>query len=168
MINNNKKHALKNLVKNNTLIKKCKNELDVLYVLSQYNNNCKTLYKLKKQEYDKLLISQRRLNYENKIKNSDNKTKCMWGIYKEVTNNFKSDKMLEGDPVSIAKEYNEFLLKYTNNIKMNLGNNYENISYNDRSMFVYPVTEIEILTATKRLKNKESCGDDEISTNIIK
>lgn len=79
--------------------------------------------------------------------------------------------MFNGNPAAAAHNYNNFLLKTSKNIKAQ-GLNHEidtqNITLNDKSMFLYPTNSIEILTVAKKLKNKESCGDDEISTNIIK
>lgn len=42
------------------------------------------------------------------------------------------------------------------------------IQDNDRSMLLQPTTEEEISRIIQNLKNRYSCGDDEIPTKIIK
>lgn len=63
----------------------CKYRLDVLLVMSQHDHYYKEIYKTVKRQYDSLLKAARIEMYENKIEQSENKSKCVWGICNEIT-----------------------------------------------------------------------------------
>lgn len=148
-----------------------KRQLDLMLIVSQHNNEYKEAYKAMKKEYDKLLRSERRKMYENRIAQSENKSKCVWRICREVTGRTQVSRecQLEGDN-DVANEYNQFLLEVVPRMLNNISNNqFEcNIRENDKSMFLTPVTPAEIIKITGELKNKHSHGCDDIPTSIIK
>lgn len=97
---------------NNPEISACKKKLDILLVLSRKNRNYQEDYKLVKKHYDNLLCASRADKYEQKIKKSDNKSKCLWSIYKDiVSEDVSTDRVtpFEGDPQEIAENCNEYL-----------------------------------------------------------
>ncbi|KAJ8927088.1 hypothetical protein NQ314_020483 [Rhamnusium bicolor] len=60
------------------------------------------------KEYNRLLIQAR---YQNRLSNSDNKSKCTWDIVNEIRGKNKSPNNIpiEGDPTVIAKTFNNFI-----------------------------------------------------------
>lgn len=93
-------------------IKECKKRLDTLLILKNQNSKYKDQYNQTKREYDRLLIKERSKLYENKIKKSDNKMKCLWHICNEITakKRYNRDCQMEGTPEKIAENYNNYLL----------------------------------------------------------
>lgn len=150
----------------------CKRRLDVFLSLSRYNQMYKALYDSEKRIYDQLLIKSRAKKYEDKVKKSDNKTKCMWSICKEIAGKDRnySEIGLEGDPENIAKKYNEYLLSAIPGLLSNLGDVPFNcnISRNEKSMFLSPVNTDEICNIGRNINNKHSSGIDDIPTSIVK
>lgn len=159
---------------NNPQLVECKNRLDVLLMLSRFDaNNYKIPYILEKKKYDNLLIEFRSSRYHQKLLNSDNKSKCMWSIFKEITgknDNDSSELMIEGNSEYISNKYNDYLLSVIPEIIKNIKNVpfHCTIKYNSHSMFLSPVTQNEIEQIAKSLKNQHSSGIDEIPTSIIK
>lgn len=150
----------------------CKKRLDLLLTLSNHNSQYKDAYKATKKDYDKLLKNAQIQKYENRLIHSDNKMKSMWAISKEITgnNHSKSEIALEGNAGTIADKYNEFLtgvipdlLKTLDPIPYTL-----NVPYNNQSMNLLPLTPKELCELAADIKNKHSCGVDEIPTSIIK
>lgn len=157
---------------NNEKVIKCKEKLNVLLVLSRQDIKYKDQYNNVKREYDFALKEAKSKYYEGRIKQSDNKNKCMWEICNELTAKTRKNIQchLDGDSDTIAENYNTHLL----NIIPNLLKNIQMLPFecrieeNNQSMFVTPVTPKEIIDITSRLKNKHSSGYDEIPTSIIK
>ena len=152
-------------------ILECKRQLDLLYVLKNVNNTYRYMYTKKKKEYDTLLLDSKKINYANRLRSSDNKTKCAWAVVKEITGKNKTnDFKLEGDMTNVSNDFNNLftnmstrLLGQLNDVPFST-----NIQRNHDSMSIKLVDSKEILNIVKNLKNKFSCGSDEISTSIIK
>lgn len=153
-------------------LSECKRRLDILVTLSKCDIRYKETYNNVKKEYDNILKKIRAKTYENRIKNSDNKTKCMWTICNEITgrsnNNF--DIGIKGNAEEIPDKYNEYLLSVIPELLENLEKHpfSSNIIENNQSMYLTPVTAPEICELAKRLKNKHSSGIDEIPSSIVK
>lgn len=97
----------------------------------------------------------------------------MWSIFKEITGKNYNDSfelMIEGNSEYFSNKYNDYLLSFIPEIIKNIKNVpfYCTIKYNSHSMFLSPVTQIEMEQIAKSLKNKHSSGIDEIPTSIIK
>lgn len=156
----------------NSEVVKCKNELDVLYVLSSCDVRYRDVYNLKKKEYNEALKTARKKYYSTQINLSENKTKTTWKIVEKIKGKPRSDGSIKisGDPVRIANGFNEF---YINNI-LNLTSELEHkdlqcaVPYNRNSMFIEPTTENEIYNIIHGLKSKMSSGYDEFPTLLIK
>lgn len=166
---NNKKP---NKAQNNIEIIECKRELDVLLTLARNNQRYKPLYNEQKKAYDKKLTSLRKNELENKVRNSDNKTKCMWAICKEISGkeSTDSDIKIEGNSECIANKYNEYLLSVIPELLRKIPNVPFSCRMEDnvKSIFLRPVLPKEILEISNKLKNKHSSGIDEIPASIVK
>lgn len=166
----NRKNKKFNII-TNPKIKECKTQLDILLVLSKSDKKYTESYNLAKKKYNNLLAKERSETYENRIKMSDNKNKCMWSIHDEITGKkHKNEIQVTGCPAKIAEDYNNYLL----NIVPDLLDEAEliqfncNIEQNRQSMFVKPINEHELIELSERLKNKYTSGEDEIPNSIIK
>lgn len=160
-----------NVLKNSE-IDECKRQLDILLVMSQHDKNYKEAYKFRKKQYDDLLRKAQSQLYESKIEHSDNKSKCVWGICKQITGTSikNRDCHIKGEEKMVADNYNRFLLNAVPELLKNIDDIplYGNIEENNKSMFVTPVTSAEVVGIINKLKSKYSCGCDEIPTSVIK
>lgn len=152
--------------------KSCKNRLDTLLTLYNNNNVYKEMYNATKKEYNNLLLRAKQKMFENRIINSDNKSKCMWSIHNEITGKPEKNENfpVHTDAVKIVNEYNKHLL----NIVPELLKTIKNIPFdcqienNTQSMYLKKITPNKISDLANNLKNKYSSGEDDIPTSIIK
>lgn len=135
----------------------------------QYNNYKKILKKVLKTS---LVISNNAF-----IKNSKNVTRATWKIIKHTTNktfkspHFTNDIIVSNtkikNPTQKAEKFNEFFINMADS-------NDEPRPFTPlsepqvNSIYLSPCTEMECYKLIKNLKNKNSCGYDEVSTNVIK
>nr|CAI5856387.1 unnamed protein product [Callosobruchus analis] len=156
----------------NPTVKACKSKLDTLLVLCKYNPQYRELYNLTKKEYDTLVINKKSSLYEERITSSDNKNKTMWFICNEILgkNNKYDQCQIEGDPIDIANNFNNFLINVVPNMrdfpKQPL--DFQNIFYNNCSLYCGLVKGSDIIEAAACLKNKYSSGEDDIPICIVK
>lgn len=162
----------KNKQKNDPRVKECKTRLNTYLTLSRNNNIYKEQYKKIKKEYDHLLQTIRSEAYEQKIKTSENKNKCMWNICTEITGqkNKNPDIGIRGDPEKIPDQFNEYLLSIIPELLKELKTIpfSHNIKQNDQSMFLKPLSSSQVCEFGKKIKNKHSSGVDDIPTSIVK
>lgn len=152
-------------------VKECKNRLDTLLVLSRNNNLFKHMYNETKTEYDNLLKLEKTKLYEKKVKNSDNKNKCLWSICNEINGKAKGNNShFSENSQKLVNDFNNHII----NIVSEMVNNNPVIPFNceipdnNQSMYLQPVTNGELLDLVNKLKNKYSSGDDQIPTSIVK
>lgn len=166
------KMGAKTFTYNDESLGKIKNELDVLLVLSRYDQKYQNEYKTTKIKYDKLLKVCRSKSYENRILKSENKNRTMWAICNEICGKQGRDSscQLEGVPLDIAENYNNYLLETIKDIKnsLNASHHTVNIQENDQSLYLRPVSPDEVVDISRSLKNKFSSGDDGIPTSILR
>lgn len=149
----------------------CKRLLDVLGVMSRVDNQYKPLYKIVKRQYNDKLVNCRKLTYENMLQRSWNKSKCTWDIVNRIKGTYKdTDFPLNGDPMKTADDFNNLLVNAVPQLSSGISAvPFEfNIRHNDKTMFVYPVTEDEVVKICTSLKDKISSGCDGVPTRIIK
>lgn len=160
------------IVSNNIEICRHKERLDILLVMSQHDNKYREVYKIAKKQYDDLLKRDRSMMYENMIQQSDNKSKCVWGICREITGKSvrNTECPIEGRTENVANEFNNFFLNIVPNLLKNIDKIPfdSNIRNNNKSIFLTPVTPAEIVNIANSFKSKYSYGCDEIPTSIIK
>lgn len=153
-------------------ITQSKKKLDLLLTLNTFHNSFKEQYSNAKREYDNLLKAVRSEEYEKRLRVSDNKTKCMWNLCKEITG--QTDKNcdigIRGNPEKIPDQYNKYLLSVVPELLKGLDSRQFNckIEENNQSLFLRPISTTELCDFAKKIKNKHSCGVDEIPTSIVK
>lgn len=105
-------------------IKKCKNELDILYVLKSKIECVTLLYNEKKKEYNKLLDECKNRHFSEKIKISSNKSKTTWSIIGEITGKYASKTKfnMNGKNNNIANNFNSFFSDSASDLLGNIGN----------------------------------------------
>ena len=119
--------------------------------------------------------------YKDVITKSKNQMKTTWNIiHKEINNttnkyNIKPVRInnhMIYNQISIANELNNYFLNIAgskNNNKINEKEDHYNIYLNTlTSHLSWPYTSSKEINKIDSLKSKNSCGYDEISTNIIK
>ena len=157
--------------KKNPEVRECKEQLDKLYVLKNLHISYKPLYIEKKKEYDSLLLKCKKNEFSERLRTSDNKTKSAWAIVNEISGKSKNnDISIEGDPETVANQFNAYWLDSVSKISANLGNIPFNsfIDRNPECISIESVSASEILEVTNKLKNKFSSGHDEMSTSLLK
>lgn len=140
-------------------------------MLCRLDSKYKTQYKVVKKEYDNLLQITRSERYQKRILTSDNKSKCMWAIYRENIGKEEHSDIGIGENIEqLPTLYNKFLLnkipdiiKILNNVKTDV-----QINPNSRSMLLRPVSEAEVCGFATKMKNKYNAGVDEIPASIVK
>lgn len=161
-----------NSFKNDPKVRECKNRLDILYTAYSVDKRYKIVYNETKKEYNELLIQSRSNKFHERLQNSDNKSKCVWDIVNEVKgkNNSRKDVGIEGEPRTIAENFNSYIINSASNLVSQLPNKPFScqIEVSDRSMFVKNANRQEIIDIVKNLKNKMSCGDDGVPTSLLK
>jgi len=142
---------------------------DLIYIKEYQRIYKKILKEAKKRENDKFVIE------------SKDRTKAMWQlINKEIGKTHENDHKLElriGDkitkcPTKITENLNrhfistvEELVKQNNNI--NNDSNLE-INYCQKTVFINPVNEEEVVKLSKNLKGKLTAGYDDIPEKLVK
>lgn len=138
-----------------------------------------TLY-LRNNLYVKKLNELKKSKINNRIYYSENKSKTVWKVINESINkkNTKSTVCIrEGDSLveesDTADRFNDFFLTTVSRLTGgNAGAGFQSvesqIASRSQTMFLQPVTPIEIMNFIGRLKNSYSCGYDEIPNFLIK
>lgn len=163
--------------------------LKCLNILSNHfkSDFMKTYYSNYKKIYRKTIKNAKKLNIQNEIGMSQNKTKQIWNIINKHTNKIKTDtktnmKIKIGNEViknqqQVSNTLNhEFATQAGKLIKNN--QNQTNESFKNylkkgkmgqtKSIFLHPTTPQEVINITNKLKNKNSSGIDQIPTSIVK
>lgn len=154
-----------------------------LYALAKATQhpNAVSFHKKYQKIYRKLILAAKR-HYNNDIYNrADNKSKAVWTLINDnIGSNMVSktqeiliDNKLVDDPLEISRYFNEFLieqpLKLHNGIRQILVNQKTpNLIKNENTMFITSVTETEIFNLIHSLRNSNSHGNDNITSNILK
>lgn len=180
----NKKVKLKPWITSGLLISIRKR--DFLKKQCTINPNCMdTLnkYTRYRAELTKLLKKTKHEYYRTKINQNMGDSRQTWKIIREATNDRGKRSEIKSiltetnskltDPISMAGEFNRYFTEIgvtlADKIKSNLGNKLPHKKYkNPHSFFFTPVTDNEILTQIKTLKNNVKSGEDQITTEIIK
>lgn len=156
---------------NDLEIEESKRNMNAWLVVSNIHPEFKNIYNDLKNNYNSLLIRKRKENYETKILKSDNKMKCMWKIHNEVTGkSISNNSTFKGIPSVVANQYNNFLVNIVPELldKLDKKPFTCSISNNIQSMFIKPITITEVKELGRKLKNKYTCGDDDIPISIVK
>ena len=177
---------LKNGNKNNKLwltrgIRISSDKLKFLYkIMTQTRNEAdKEYYKKYKKIYKKVILAAKKMHNEKIVSNAINKSKEVWKL---INNSIKSNQntntceilsngSLTKEPKLIADSFNDFFVDLP--LKINEKQNPHqytifNLTKNYPTMFIHPVSENEVYNAVMFLKNSNSVGIDELSSNLLK
>lgn len=152
----------------------CKRELDTLYRLKNCHDKFRAKYAEKKKQYDTLLKNKKMEYYNEKIKSSNNRSKACWRAVSEISGKQgKNDKQVinEYNNLEMAEEFNNFFLNASSVLLCNLPDVPFSASAEkgcQETISLDSVDNKEILNIVSNLKNKNSCGHDDISNVIIK
>lgn len=155
----------------NPEINKCRDNLDVLYVLKNCDDKHRPLYNDVRKKYQKLLIEAKKADVVDFVEKSDNKSKAVWTVVKDLKGVKNTNKIqIKGDPQQIANNANKFLINIVPELLNNLPlQEYKcTVENNSKSIYVKPATITEVVDIVRGLKNKITSGWDEIPVSIIK
>lgn len=139
------------------------------------------LYAIKKKEHSKLVSKTKQQYYENAIRESSNKTKTLWKIVNDrldkrrecnVQLSIKHNNALVTDPKEVCEIFGEHFSIAASSIVNSQYGDVEacNIRHSgpSGSFSLLPVCRDDIVSIIRKLPSKKSCGDDEISTFLLK
>ena len=170
---------------NKSLINSCKKK-NSLYGQYLKTKSDKSLWKYKK--YKNKLTSILRLAenhyYTEELNKHKGNIKGTWNVVNLLMNKVRKDQSYASSFISngklihnkedIANEFNEFFTNIGPNLEKNIpnlqGKHFSEFITKrvDKSIFLKPVTDVEIINLVKSFKSKHSCGYDDISMYIIK
>ena len=125
-----------------------------------------------KKRYNHLLTQARAKNIQDRIKNSDNKSKSTWKIVNEINgkNGNGLDIQIEGDPHEIANNFNNYIINAAAQLvsALNVVPYTSNIKRVDNLMNLRHLDFHEFIGIVNNFKNKHSSGEEEAPTSILK
>ena len=165
-------------------IKKCK-KLYRKHIRKRHNQKLYQKYKKYNNELKRVKRAAKKSHYENKCNEHKNNTKNLWKTINHVirkTNNktetvdsLKIDKLEVFNGTEIANEFAKYFSTVGKNLasKMkcpntNIATYLKQVKTNSQSIFLAPVTSVELERIIKKLKPKLSSGLDDINNKIIK
>lgn len=138
----------------------------------ELRNTCKNL----NIEYKNRLSVSKRNYYDNIINSSSNKMKCMWKVINELQNKKVTENEIKitdnGSQLSDLEIANKFNIYFTSHNQDTTNEDYQflndNIPMYEKSFFLSPVSELEVISYINRLKPSNSSGYDHVSNNLLK
>lgn len=161
----------------NNEVAKAKNEIDALNIVLKQNlpnkNEILNILKIKKYEYEQLLIKLKRDEASNEISSSNNKQKTIW----KIINKSRGKKHSNENQCSVSPNvFNSYFTEVAETILDTIPlptNNYQHYLHNfkinnSNSLFFYPATEDEVSRIIRSLKNSKSTDIYNHSVSIFK
>lgn len=148
--------------------------LTLYQTVSDVDRRYKVIFKAVRDKYVRLIRDTKRKYYANKIYTSDNKSKTMWQVIKELTKHrAENNQYKKGNIKQVASDFNHFFANISHTLltpqSVNNAHFYNNlIRSNERSLFLTPVTSEEIVSIIRNIKNKRSTGIDDIPISVLK
>ena len=122
--------------------------------------------------------------YKKLLPSHKNSSKSLWNTFGKILNskkikhnkisNINSNGLFHNEPKAISETFNKFFSEIGGQLAQNFPNddnsefkNYLGTSVN-HSMYLYNISEAEILSTIKSLKNNNSTGYNDFSTKFIK
>jgi hypothetical protein len=134
-------------------------------------------YKCYEKILKKSIITAKKLHYISKLKNSHNKIKTMWSIVKERTNKkcikeknnikLQINNNIITDPYKVANTFLDHFSCIGGSTTSSVAG-HSVLFPSENSMYLSPVEYQEVYKIIKNLKNKKSCGIDEIPPCLFK
>lgn len=150
--------------------------------LKKPTENNRVKYKVYRNKLNHLIRIAKKNYFNNKIHDAQNDPKSTWQTINELIGKKNKNKTLPtsfkyenkdiDDSKEIANQFNNFFVNVGPNLAKSFSNSNEFVKYlkgNYRdSMFLKETTTDEIIKIIQHLKNKNSCGIDEINIKVIK
>ena len=165
-------------------IKKSSRNKRLLKALIQTTDNTviKKHYKLYEKSLKTIINTSKRNQYINRMTKSKNKTKTMWKIIKERTNKtitkykqnitLKINNNVITEPKTIANYFSKYFISMGESSLpsggFSSGDHLPVATSIENTMFLSPTSTVEVCKIIKSLKNKFSCGIDEIPPTLFK
>lgn len=154
----------------NSKVENLKNQLDILLVVSRIDSSYRNAYKNLKIKYDRAICEVRKAYYGDKISESNNKSKTTWNIIRHVSGKSRENGFqIVGDVSEFVEKFNEHFVTTAPNLVSKLPRSCSReLERREKSFFMFEVQKSEIYHAVKQLKNKRSCGHDQVPMSVIK
>ncbi|CAH1987268.1 unnamed protein product [Acanthoscelides obtectus] len=124
----------------------------------------KVRYKVIISEYNQLLADARYKSYQRRIE-SDNKSKRVWGIVKEIKGQTRNDCVIPGDAEITTHALNEYCINEVAKLLPQTPSDF--LRHAEQCTPLEHVSAQEILELGDKIKNKMSSGKDGIPANIL-
>ena len=134
-------------------------------------------FKKYRSTYRKILSDAKKMDNEREIMEAKNPSKATWTVinrnmgkaekvHRNIEVRIDNEDSLCSDPERIANAFN----KYYANVAVSSGDGRGTYDKTPPafSMFLSPVTEVDVVNAISKLKNKKCCGYDDICDDIVK
>jgi len=178
----NKTKKLKEWMTNGLLTSIRKRDKMKFNLKKHYSLELHNEFKNYRNQLTKLINITKESFYKQKISECSHNNKSLWKVINDITcikskNNQYINKLIVDDNVitghkSVANEINEYFTNIgtsiTNNVKTCYNSPLPMLSYCDKSIFLTPITQNEIIKYIKELNNSDTTGPDNISSKIIK
>ena len=153
-----------------------KNKVCMFSDLAQKYPELRVVCRELNDEYKLKLKKAKCAYYDNKINGSNNKMKTMWNVISEIQGKESIRKIelfennVQINDLEAANRFNTHFTKLDTNNSSTKDVNFlnSNILMSEKTFFLSPVTEHEVISFINKLKPSNSCGFDEISNNLIK
>ena len=144
-------------------------DIDVDYY-KKYRNKLKTLLRNAEKQY-----------HEEQMEKNKNNLSNVWSILNRILerkkrdrrpSSFKSGGIKITDDKCIADHFNRFFVNHPKQLSESFSTVNDDpcmyVQNNDKSIFMSPVTEEEVLDIISQLKNKTTAGYDKITPSIVR
>lgn len=153
-----------------------------LFIQQKQGSITLNYYNTYKKIYRRTIRQAKQMYYNNQILYSDNRSKVVWNIISSSIKNFQpqtnSSRIVNDvevlDKKEIANAYNNFFVNLPKEIRINkqndtkINNLIKQSKFTNKTIFLEAVTDSEVTSTLKNLKNTNSTGPDQFSTSIIK
>ncbi|KAJ8733168.1 hypothetical protein PYW08_001466 [Mythimna loreyi] len=149
-------------------------------LLWQYRHNpnqtTKTTFKAYAKKYKTIIRLTKKSQNDYFIKSALNKNKATWKVINDIKGKYPNEGVAQliindvtiNNPQDIANSFNDFFLDINKNNTSVPHESSNRLTYNSNSIFMRPTTPDDINKIIISLKNKNSAGYDNVTTNIVK
>lgn len=152
-------------------------KLKDLHALHRDDEEFKNYYIQYKKIYRRLLNQAKKMYNSKLLLNTNNKSKTAWSLIKpnkkihDSTISLIVNNKNVTDPGEVADQFLRYFNAVPNQLNIDLPMTSRGLTLkyaNSRTFFFHPATESDIVDIIKNLRNSNSVGEDNISTNILK
>lgn len=156
-----------------TTIQEYKKLLDCLFLLSRRSDEYLSAYKETKRKYDIMIRKERTEHNRKIIEKSTNRSKTVWNLVNETLGKQRkntSEIKNESEPCKLLNKFNNFFVNVRSSLNIEKQSDYDSdcIQRQEKSFFVFDITEDEVIATVRRMKNTKSAGWDGVPMEVIK